>query len=113
LPEDIHDVDIEDKWSRTWGGDHFLSHIDNNWGIAIFVTVNNLRVLQRCEKVYIDGIFKTCPRPYTQFVAVHDIPKPGFHIGCVFIDRQNSRLVQTGYPAFETKGKKSLKIPKG
>ena len=63
--------------------------------------------------MYIDGIFKTCPRPYTQFVDVHDIPKPGFHIGCVFIDRQNSRLVQTGYPAFEAKGKKSLKIPKG
>ena len=24
LPENIHDVDIEDKWSKTWRGDNFL-----------------------------------------------------------------------------------------
>jgi len=73
LPENIHDVDIEDIWSKTWRGDNFLSHIDNNWGIAIVVTANNLRVLQRCEKVFIDGTFKPFPRPYTQFVTVHGL----------------------------------------
>ena len=30
LPESIHDVDIEDIWSKTWRGDNVLSHIDNN-----------------------------------------------------------------------------------
>lgn len=71
IPTDVDDVDIRDDWARTWKGDRFLLFQDNNWGIAVFATRANLRKLQQCDTIYIDGTFKTCPRPYYQFVTVH------------------------------------------
>jgi len=37
----------------------------------MFVTEPNLKILQRCSTIYIDGTFKTCPKPYQQFVTIH------------------------------------------
>ena len=79
IPQDIDDVDIPAEWGRNWRGDRFLLHQDNDWGIALFATQSNLRILQQCDKVYIDGTFKTCPQPYFQFVTVH-----GRYLGQVF-----------------------------
>ena len=71
IPHDIDDVIIENEWRNTWGGDQFLSHQDNDWGIVVYATRRNFRRLQRCRDIYIDGTFKTCPAPYSQFVTVH------------------------------------------
>ena len=71
LPTDIDDVNIEGPWSTTWSDKPILSHIDNDWGVLIFATKKNLRRLSKCKTVYIDGTFKSCPKPYTQFVTIH------------------------------------------
>lgn len=83
LPTDIEDVHIEDEWARTWKGERFLSHLDNDWGIAIFTTSKMLRVLQQCRRVFIDGTFRTAPHPYTQFVTIHG-DLNGFVVPLVF-----------------------------
>lgn len=71
IPHRIDDVDINGEWGRTWAHKPFLSKLDNDWGIAVFITDASLRILQRCKTIYIDGTFKTCPKPYMQFVTIH------------------------------------------
>ena len=71
VPKNINDVDIQGEWSPTWSDERFLLHLDNNWGIALFTTNENLRILQRCDKIYIDGTLRSCPQPYQQFVTLH------------------------------------------
>ena len=79
LPQAIDDVQIRGDWARTWRGDRFRSHIDNDWGILVFSTTENICILRQCSKIYLDGTFKTCPHPYTQFVTLH-----GKYLGQVF-----------------------------
>jgi hypothetical protein len=79
LPQDIEDVTIEGEWKRTWRDKTHLSLLDNDWGVLIFATDQHIRMLQRCDVIYVDGTFKTCPEPYVQFVSVH-----GKYLGQVF-----------------------------
>jgi hypothetical protein len=67
IPWEVGDVEIE----STWAGDYFLLHQDNDWGILLFATPENLEGLSRCTDVYMDGTFRTCPHPYSQFFTVH------------------------------------------
>ena len=71
LPQDIHSVLILSPWNETWSSERFLLHIDANVGIAIFCTDENLKILSKCKEIYIDGTFRSCPRPYKQFVTIH------------------------------------------
>jgi hypothetical protein len=71
IPRNVGEVEIDDEWAETWSGTRFLSTVDHNWGFAIFATSNNYKVLQRCSEIYIDGTFKTCPSPYSQFLTIH------------------------------------------
>lgn len=71
IPSTIDDVVIDGHWSQTWSDNNFLSFLDNDWGIAIFVTTAMLRVLQRADCLFIDGTFRTAPHPYVQFLTVH------------------------------------------
>lgn len=71
IPHSIDDVEINGEWGRTWSHRPFLSLLDNNWGILLFVTGANLKILQRCTTIYIDGTFRTCPKPYMQMVTIH------------------------------------------
>ena len=71
LPDDVYSVAIEGTWAETWANERFLSKIDNNWGIAIFATRKNLKRLSKCKTIFIDGTFKSCPRPYSQFITIH------------------------------------------
>jgi hypothetical protein len=73
IPGDVDDVDIMAEWAETWSGGRFLSYQDNQWGLLIFATDDNFRRLQRCQDIYIDGTFKTCPAPYGQFVTIHGL----------------------------------------
>jgi hypothetical protein len=67
IPWEVGDMEIE----GTWAGDYFLLHQDNDWGILLFATPENLEGLSRCTDVYMDGNFRTCPHPYSQFFTVH------------------------------------------
>lgn len=73
IPATIDDVVIDGKWSRTWKNKAFLSHLDNDWGIAIFVTESMIDVLQHAECLFIDGTFRTAPHPYVQFLTIHGL----------------------------------------
>jgi hypothetical protein len=73
IPDDVDDVILEREWKRTWNGKKFLSHQVNNWEILVFATKKNYQRLERCDVIYADGTFKTCPPPYTQFVTIHGL----------------------------------------
>ena len=73
IPRTVEDINIRGEWARTWSGRDFLIHTDNDWGILVFATDKGLKCLQRSETVFIDGTFKTCPRPYVQFVTIHGL----------------------------------------
>ena len=71
IPQNIDEVVIQNEWAQTWRGLDFVSHQDNDWGVLVFGTDRNFANLSRCQVVYIDGTFKSCPRPYEQFVTIH------------------------------------------
>jgi hypothetical protein len=71
LPNTVDDLVIEGKWCETWDGRRLLLHQDNDWGVVVFATERHLNDLQRCSTIYIDGTFKSCPRPFAQFVTIH------------------------------------------
>lgn len=71
IPHVVEDVLIEDEWAETWDGRPYLSLQDNDWGILVFGTNSNYRKLYQCSVLYMDGTFKTCPMPYTQFFTIH------------------------------------------
>ena len=71
IPRVIADVRIEGEWANTWSQERFLLHLDNDWGIAVFATDENLQRLQLCHDVYMDGTFRTCPSPYNQYFTIH------------------------------------------
>ena len=48
-----------------------MSLLNNDWGVAVFASARHLRYLQQCNTVYIDGTFRTAPRPYQQIVTIH------------------------------------------
>ena len=47
VPHTVDDITIEDTWRETWSGDNFFLHHDNDWGILVFTTDENLICLQR------------------------------------------------------------------
>ena len=73
IPATIDDVVIDGNWGKTWRNRRFLSHLDNDWGIAVFCTDNMFTILQRYECLYVDGTFRTSPSPYYQFLTVHGL----------------------------------------
>ena len=73
IPHNVDEVVLEDEWTQTWSGDTFLSYQDNDWEILVFATHGNMRKLQNCDTIYMDGTFKSCPHPYVQFVTIHGL----------------------------------------
>lgn len=45
IPTDVDDVNIRGEWKKTWGRNKFLSLLDNDWGIAVFATKKDIRLL--------------------------------------------------------------------
>ena len=66
IPTAVSQVVIAGEWARTWNDEPFLIHLDNNWGIAMFANKKCLRLLGECDTVFVDGTFKTAPKPYYQ-----------------------------------------------
>ena len=73
ITRDIDEVDIAGDWAKCWRGRQFLKYQDNFWGIAVFTSSRTIRVLQRCQCLYVDGTFRTAPHPYQQLVTVHGL----------------------------------------
>ena len=73
IPESVEDVVIQGEWAQTWAGLPFLSYQDANWGITVFATNANIRILGRCQTVFLDGTFQSCPSPYGQVVSMHGL----------------------------------------
>ena len=71
IPQTIVDVQIDGEWARTLLGRRYLLSIDYHWGIVVFATNENLRLLARCRRVYVDGTFRTSPHPFTQVFTIH------------------------------------------
>ncbi|XP_078679604.1 uncharacterized protein LOC144915245 [Branchiostoma floridae x Branchiostoma belcheri] len=73
IPYDVADVVIPDQWRETWDGREYVSHQDNEWGIIVFATNRNYRKMRHCSVLYMDGTFRSCPRPYQQFLTIHGL----------------------------------------
>jgi hypothetical protein len=71
IPQTITDVAVVGPWQRTWNDKQFLIHIDNGWGVAMFATHKSLRILAACTVIFVDGTFRTAPKPYKQLVTIH------------------------------------------
>ena len=71
VPHDIDEVSIHGHWKRTWSEDRFLLYKNNDWGVLIYATHENLLNLRQCKEIYCDGTFRTCPRPYSQYFTIH------------------------------------------
>jgi hypothetical protein len=71
IPRNVNDVHIRGPWRKTWGNEPFLMEKDNEWGIVLFGTKENMTVLNECKYVFVDGTFRTSPRPYYQVLTIH------------------------------------------
>ena len=84
IPRNVLEVAIDGPWAETWLRERFLQHLDNDWGIGVFATEENLLKLRECRVIYLDGTFKVCPRPYQQvfevFGEVHGHVVPLVHV---------------------------------
>ena len=73
IPSRIEDVEITDEWGETWQGRRYLSLCDNDWAVSVFATDRNLRKLRECQTIYMDGTFRSCPEPYSQYLTIHGL----------------------------------------
>jgi FLYWCH zinc finger domain/MULE transposase domain len=73
VPHQLSDVDISGEWAQTWSDKRHLSLLDNNWGLVIFMTKQNAKILLHCETIFVDGTFRTAPHPYVQMVTIHGL----------------------------------------
>jgi len=74
LSKSRQDIKLEGEWAETQNGEPFLvktERSDND--ILIFTTASNLSVLSKCDTLYVDGTFKTCPKLFTQFFTIHGL----------------------------------------
>lgn len=71
VPHAIDDVVIRGTWRRSWSDERYLLHQDNDWGMVVYATDDNLKNLRKCSEIYLDGTFRTCPRPYNQYFTIH------------------------------------------
>ena len=79
IPNTVDDVVIDGRWAETWLNDQYLLYTDNNWGISIFGTNENMIALQKCHELYTDATFRCCPAPYAQFFYNHgQVPRMGY-----------------------------------
>lgn len=65
------DVFIEGGWAETFWGEMFPLPNSTQHG-QIFATNNNLKFLEKCNTIYIDRIFKLCPKLYSQVYTLNE-----------------------------------------
>jgi hypothetical protein len=88
VPRTIQDVAIAGEWTRTWHDKNFLMHIDNGWGVAIFATDKSLRILASCSTIFVDGTFRSAPKPYYQLVTIHGLYRGSGYSSLLLFDHR-------------------------
>ena len=71
--DDIDFTAIDPTWSTTKRGTSFLRKHDDNYGITIFATEEQIQLLSERRFLVADGTFKTAPEPYQQIYSFHGI----------------------------------------
>lgn len=72
LPKTIEDVVIEGEWAETLRGESFLLP-NSTKDLQIFTTNDNLKFLEKCKTIYVDGTFHVCPKLYSQLYSLHGL----------------------------------------
>ena len=70
----IADVDIWGSWAETWRDESFVldqTTQSNHVNGVIFSTDNDLFILSECDKIFVDGTFKSTPHPFKQIFTIH------------------------------------------
>lgn len=89
IPANIADVDIPGEWGETWRGEAFLRIQNRDRGILIFQTNEDIRLLSRCQTIFMDGTFKTAPHPFNQLFTIHGLLNGYvFKLGCALISNK-------------------------
>ena len=73
IPNNIADVVINGDWAQTWRHERYLLHCNNELGVVVFATDEDLHSLSQCQTIYIDGTFRSAPNPSMQFVTIHGL----------------------------------------
>ena len=89
IPVIVDDVVIDGVWAETWRGVRNLIAIDNDWGIVLFGTDADLRLLRESRTIFLDGTFRSAPRPYTQLFTIHGVQQGRAlnFVSCLMTDR--------------------------
>ena len=71
--KDVNDIILNDEWSQTESGEHFILIDDISEGsrIIVFGTDDSLHRLCASDIASIDGTFKVCPRVFYQLYDIH------------------------------------------
>ena len=71
IPANVGEDIVEDVWAQTWREENNFLMDQNNMGILCFATESDLQKLATCNIIYVDGTFKSTPRPYRQIFTIH------------------------------------------
>lgn len=71
IPRKVKDVTVKGRWAKNWQGQPMICHQDNRKGLLMFMSSRNAYYLRQCDDIYIDGTFKSCPKPYLQILSIH------------------------------------------
>ena len=92
LPVNVHQVVLNGVWVVTLTNDRYLLHQDNQNGILVFATDDDVQLLDNADYVYLDGTFKSAPRPYLQFVTIHGrVNDFTLKLGCALLANKEAR----------------------
>ncbi len=84
IPGAVGEGVVAGPWAQTWAEELFLLYAENDWGILVFATDDNLTQLQQCRKNYMDATFNSCPWPYRQCFTIlgsrHGFVIPFVHV---------------------------------
>lgn len=72
LPKFQSEIDLSGEWAQSLDGEAFVVPSDRK-DMIIFATRSKLLALGRCETIYVDGTFKTCPRLFKQLFTIHGL----------------------------------------
>ena len=68
----IEDIVLDGEWCKTLGNEDFVLPRASN-DTLIFTGKTNLQFLSQCKTIYVDGTFKSCPKPFTQVYSIHGL----------------------------------------
>ena len=71
IPQNINQVNFPGRYRQTHLRERYLLHLNNMSGVAVFSTDVELRFMANAQTIYMDGTFRSAPRPYTQVFTIY------------------------------------------